>query len=138
MRIFIGSLICVSCLYTTNLYALGDLLMTVQERAKINVMRSGQTQPVEDTTAPIQDKAVSVKLNGFYFKNKGKGSSSRVWINGNLMTDPELGSDMAVENVNEKDLTVSVIFKKSSSTIPIKVGQKLMLNDGEIRDAYQQ
>lgn len=138
MKTIIGIFVCISCLYATNLYALGDLLMTVQERAKINVMRSGQAQSVvNNASVDFSPKSESLELNGFFFKNRDKREQGVVWINGKQMTDSELGSDIALKKINEKDKTVSVMFKETTSTIPIKAGQKLMLDDGEIQDAYQ-
>lgn len=133
MKTIISAIICIFCVYTSNLYALGDLLMTVQERAQVDSMRS-KNAPIIKSNKIIK----SIKIDGFFFKNKDKLEKGIVWINGKQITSPELGSGMMLKKINEQDKTISVMFKETRSTTPIKAGQKLVLDDGEIQDFHQQ
>lgn len=111
--------------------------MTKGQRAQIDYMRSKNTSLIDRVINRNDDEEASMQVNGFFFKNRDKREGGSVWINGKQMTgsDPETG--MRVEKINEKNKTVSVMFEDTNTSMPLKAGQKVMLQDGAVQDAYE-
>lgn len=141
MKLISVALVIVCGFFSGDSQALDDLLMSVEDRAKIDVMRAGNPQISDNKNSQAvvkegSSKSQIVEINGFFFKNRDRREKGVVWVNGKPSKDLDLGSNVAVEKISERDKTVHIILKETRSTIPIKAGQKLMLKDGEIRDVY--
>ena len=116
-----------------NATALGDLMLTVQQRAKIDLVRSKGIQPVLNESVPGK----YIKLNGFYFKSKDGQHKGTVWVNGQQLDKSLSDQDVVLKGLNETTKMVDVSIKKPNVQIPFKAGQKFKVDNGEILDAFQ-
>lgn len=133
MKIFMIALIVIPCLYAAPSHALGDLLMSAEQRAQIDIMRSKSSTPIEQKETSTK----AMKIDGFFFKNHDKREQGVIWVNGKQVKGTELDAGIQLKKINERDKTVSVILKDANTSTPLKAGQKLMLNDGKIQDSYE-
>jgi hypothetical protein len=119
--------------HSAHSFALGDLLMSTEQRARIDLMRSkGYVPPIEKETP-----ANSLQLNGFFFNNRDQRESGTIWVDGKQLKDKQLNDNLSLKKINEADKTVSIQLKETGNATPLKAGQKLLLQDGNIQDAYQ-
>lgn len=133
MKALTRIIFCLACLQSAHSYALGDLLMSSEQRAKINFMRD-KGVPVSEEATPKTD---AMQINGFFYKNHDQRENGVVWVNGKQLSGDELEQGMRMKKINESNKTVSVQMEKSGSSMTLKAGQKLMLDDGKIQDAYE-
>ena len=120
------------CLEFPQALAMGDLMLTVKQRAAINVARENGVTVLG--TELVSDK---VKMDGFFFNNRDNKSKATVWINGKQIGAQDVVSGVRLKNVNERDKTISLILDKTQSSITIKAGQTLLLNNGQIIDSFE-
>jgi hypothetical protein len=120
------------CVEFSQAVAMGDLMLTVKQRAAINVARENGVTQVG--TEVVSDK---VKMNGFYFNNRDNKEQATIWINGKLMGGQGMAG-IQLKKVNERDKTVSMTLDKTGSVIPMKAGQTLLFNDGRIIEAFEE
>jgi hypothetical protein len=116
----------------THCYALGDLMLTVEQRVKLDILRSSGAMP---SKSPVSSE---VKLNGFYFKNKDGLHKGQFWIDGKTLDETKADNDVVLKRFNESSQVVDLAIKKKGVELPFKAGQKLKLDKGELVDAYQQ
>lgn len=121
------------CFKLPQAMAMGDLMLTVKQRAAINVARENGV--TETGTTVVSDK---VKVNGFYFNNRDRKEQATIWLNGKLVDGQSVTSGVQLKKVNERDKTVSLELDKSKSSIPIKAGQTLLLDNGQIIDSFEE
>lgn len=120
------------CFEFPHALAMGDLMLSVKQRAAINIAReNGETQV---GTTVVLDK---VKMNGFYFNNHDKKEQATVWVNGKLVDGQGVTSRVQLKKVNERDKTVSLTLDKTQSSVSIKAGETLLLNNGQIIDSFE-
>ena len=121
------------CFEFPQAVAMGDLMLTVKQRSVINVTRENGVTAVE--TGVVLDK---VKMNGFFFNNHDHKEKAVVWVNGKQVEAQDITRGVRLKKVNERDKTVSLILDKTQSSIPIKAGQTLLLNNGQIIDSFEE
>lgn len=120
--------------HSAHAFAFGDLLMSTEQRARIDLMRTkGYVSPIEK-----ENPANSLRINGFFFNNRDQRESGTIWVNGKQLKDKQLNDNLSLKKINETDKTVSIQLKETGNATPLKAGQKLLLQDGNIiQDAYQ-
>ena len=133
MKTLFTAFLIISCFHTEPSLALDDLLMTAQQRAQINIIRS-KDHSLTEVQQPLVE---TMKIDGFFFNNNDKSQQGVLWINGKQIKDRGQGESVELKDINQQEKTVSIIIKGASTSTPLKAGQKLMLNDGQIQDAYQ-
>jgi len=120
-------------LFPITSFALGDLMLSVQQRAKIDLMRSSGAKSVLDESEPAKE----IKLNGFYFKSKDGQHKGTVWVNGQQLDNTPLDQSVVLKGLNETTKMADLSVTEPDVQIPFKAGQKLNVENGEIRDAFQ-
>jgi len=111
---------------------LGDLLLTVKQRAAINVARENGVSSVG--TKILGNK---IKMNGFYFNSDDKKEDAKIWINGKQLEGALVTDGVELKQVNEHDKTISLRLDKTQSSIPVRAGQTLQLDNGQISDSFE-
>lgn len=130
-------LCCLGCaflmVFPVSGFALGDLMLSVQQRAKIDLMRSSGAKSALDESESTKE----IKLNGFYFKSKDGQHNGTVWVNGQQLDKVSLGQNVVLKGLNETTKMVDLSVTEPNVQIPFKAGQTLNVDNGEIRDAFQ-
>lgn len=115
--------------------ALGRLFFTPEQRARMDVARQQERSIKIDTdqqeNAPLD---VNITLNGVVTRSDGK---STVWINNREQSGDKAGSAIAVPGRGKPAGQVSVTTPDAKRSIPLKVGQSLDLNSGQVEEAYR-
>jgi len=111
---------------------LGDLLLTVKQRATIDVARENGTLSVG--TRIVGNK---IKMNGFYFNNHDKKEDAKIWINGKQVNGTLVTDGVELKQVNERDKIISLRLDKTQRSIPVRAGQTLQLDNGQISDSFE-
>jgi hypothetical protein len=114
-------------------FALGDLMLTVQQRARIDSMRSQVAKPRLDISQPAKE----IRLNGFYFKSKDGRHKGTVWVNGQQLDNATSNMNVVMQSLNETTKVVDLSVTEPNVQMPFKAGQTLNTVNGEIRDAFQ-
>ena len=115
-------------------WAIGDLMLSIQQRAKIDLIRSSGVQTTVGETTPVAE----IKVNGFYFKSKDGQHKGTVWVNGHQVDNGSLDkNNIVVNSLNESTKLVDLSVKEPNIKIPFKAGQALNVDNGDIRDAFQ-
>ena len=120
-------------LFPISSFALGDLMLSVQQRAKIDLIRSSGAKSVLDESEPAKE----IKLNGFYFKSKDGQHKGTVWVNGQQLDGTPIDQSVVLKGLNETTKMADLSVTEPDVQIPFKAGQKLNVENGEIRDAFQ-
>lgn len=121
------------CVEFSPVLAMGDLMLSVKQRVAIDIARENGVKAVGIEVVP--DK---VKMNGFFFNNRDNKEQAIVWVNGKQIEDQSITNGVKFKKINERDKTVSLMLDKTRSSIAIKAGQILLLNNGEIIDSFQE
>jgi len=119
-------------LISLEAFALGDLLLTVKERSAINIVRENGITEIGE--GMLVDK---IKVNGFYFNSHDKRETAQVWVNGKLADGEVVTKGVRLKRVNERDKTAFLILDKTQSSIPVRAGQTLQLDNGQISDPFE-
>jgi len=123
------------CLFfnATPVFALGDLLLSVKERTQIDLLRHAK----EGTQNAKEAQPTDVEVNGFFFQKSEKRENGTLWVNGARLKNNSLYDDLRLREINKANSTVSIQLGETGGSVPMKAGQRLMLEEGRIRDAYQ-
>lgn len=116
--------------------AMGDLFTTVQQRAAIDLVREKGEVIVSEATA-IPKLKHSLEVNGFYFKNHDKKHQATIWVNGDQLENTNLATGVSVDGINENTKTIIFSSDRKAEKTSIKAGQKIIIDNGKILDAYQ-
>lgn len=120
------------CIQPIHALAIGDLMLSVKQRAAIDVARENGVTDVGDEV-PLDE----VRMNGFFFNNNDKQEKGVVWVNGKQVSKQAVVNGVRLKKVNERDKIISLTLEKTQSSIPIKAGQTLLLNDGQIKESFE-
>ena len=130
----LGYLMCsLLIMFPVSSFALGDLMLSVQQRAKIDLIRSSGVKSVLNESEPAKE----IKLNGFYFKSNDGQHNGTVWVNGQQLDGAPLDQNVVLRGLNETTKMADLSVTEPDVQIPFKAGQKLNVENGEIRDAFQ-
>jgi len=112
---------------------IGRLFFTPDERAILDRARlkDGITEQQEGTPA---QQSESLTLNGIVRRSSGK---TTVWINKSAQHETDLPPDSKKQVRQSQQADFPVLVQKTGKTVPIKVGQTLNIDSGEIRESYQ-
>lgn len=128
-------------LTTTSMhaYALGDLILSEQQRQQIDALRKGAptTQPVSgDEASVVIKKTQTLNINGFYYR-QGEPYTPRLWVNGKRANSRILAPSIAVRDVDEDKQTLNLSQPEKKHTTKIKAGQSLDVDTGSVKDTHE-
>lgn len=114
---------------------LGRLFFTPEQRARMDVARQQERSIRIDAdqadNAPLD---ANVTLNGVVTRSDGQ---STVWINNREQSPGKPGSAIVAPGRGKPAGQVSVTTPDAKRSIPLKVGQSVDLNSGQVEEVYR-
>lgn len=114
-------------------HAFGDFFTSLAQRKSIDVMREQEGISLE----PHFQEPQVITVNGFYYQGHNKKRKGSVWVNGEQLSEKESRNGISIERLNKKDHTARIILNESKASHAFKPGQKMYLDQYEMKDAYQ-
>lgn len=107
--------------------ALGRLFYTPEQRARMDVARQHErsVRIDEEESAP---QSANILLNGVITRSDGK---STLWINNRIQNEASQSATVG------KGGEVRIITPGAKQSVPIKVGQSIDLNSGQVEEIYR-
>ncbi|BCB25556.1 hypothetical protein SKTS_04420 [Sulfurimicrobium lacus] len=115
--------------------SLGRLFFTPEQRARMDVARQQERSIKIDTDQQESGPPVAnITLNGVVTRSDGK---STVWINNREQSGDKAISGIAVPKQGKAAGQVSITTPDAKRSIPLKVGQSIDLNSGQVEESYR-
>lgn len=107
--------------------ALGRLFYTPEQRARMDVARQHErnVRIDEEESAP---QSANILLNGVITRSDGK---STLWINNRLQNEASPSATVS------KRGEVRVVTPGTKQSVPLKVGQSIDMNSGQVEEIYR-
>ncbi len=112
---------------------LGRLFFTPEQRAKMDMARQQERSIRVEEEVEASPPPANITLNGVITRSDGK---TVVWINNRVQGDDASGKSIAVAG-RENAGQISVTTPDAKRSIPLKVGQSLDMNSGQVEEVYR-
>ena len=111
---------------------LGRLFFTPDQRARMDAARQ-QERNIRVEEEEVSPPPANITLNGVITRSDGK---TVVWINNRIQGEDASGKNIAVPGRGNAG-QVNVTTPDAKRSIPLKVGQSLDMNSGQVEEVYR-
>lgn len=112
---------------------LGRLFFTPEQRARMDAARQQERSVRVEEEEEASPPPASITLNGVVTRSDGKRV---VWINNRVQGDDASGKIVAARG-SVSTGQISVTTSDAKQTVPLKVGQSLDMNSGQVEEVYR-